>query len=217
LTDFGLTGTLADPTLSVFDASGSLIAENDNWASDPRSAELSANGLAPDNTTEAAIVTTLDPGAYTVVATGKDSDSGLGLVEVYDLNPDLDSRMANISTRGSVGTGDQVLISGVIIGDVSNTTLLIRALGPSLAVHNVSDPLSDPTFSVFDSNGTAIATNDNWQDDIGMADVEANGLAPSDPAESATILHPPAGAYSIVVSGVGGTTGASLLEIYDLD
>ena len=136
---------------------------------------------------------------------------------MYDLSALSDSTMANISARGQVGTGDQVLISGFILGDVSNATVVIRALGPSLASSGVNSPLSDPTFTVFDENGLAIASNDNWQESTTMSDVQANGLAPTDPAEAASILHPPAGGYSVVVSGVGGGTGIALIEIYKLD
>jgi len=213
----GLSGTLADPTLSLFDSSGALVTSNDDWESDPGAAELTADGLAPGSTAEPAILPTLSPGAYTLVASGKDTDSGIGLVEMYDLSALSDSTMANISARGQVGIGDQVLINGFIVGDVSNATVVIRAIGPSLASFGVSSPLSNPTFTVFDQNGLAIAANDNWQDSTTMSDVEANGLAPTDPAEAASILHLPAGAYSVVVSGVGGVTGIGLLEIYKLE
>ena len=213
----GLSGTLADPTLSLFDSSGALVTSNDDWESDPGAAELTADGLAPGSTAEPAILPTLSPGAYTLVASGKDTDSGIGLVEMYDLSALSDSTMANISARGQVGIGDQVLINGFIVGDVSNATVVIRAIGPSLASFGVSSPLSNPTFTVFDQNGLAIAANDNWQDSTTMSDVEANGLAPTDPAEAASILHLPAGGYSVVVSGVDGATGIGLLEIYKLE
>ena len=217
LNDAGVSGTLSDPTLSLFDSSGSLVASNDDWGSDPGATEISAVGLAPADAAESAIIPTLSPGVYTVVANAKNTDSGIGLVEMYDLSSLSDSRMANISARGLVGTGDQVLINGFIVGDVSNATVVIRALGPSLASFGVDSALSDPSFTVYDQNGIAIAANDNWQDNISMSDVEANGLAPSDPAEAATILHPPAGVYSVIVSGAAGETGIGLLEIYDLD
>jgi hypothetical protein len=136
---------------------------------------------------------------------------------MYDLSSLSDSSMANISARGLVGAGDQVLISGFILGDVSNATVVIRALGPSLATFGVDSPVTDPSFTVFDENGMAIAANDNWQDSITRGDVQINGLAPSDPVEAATVLHPPPGSYSVIVSGAGGETGIGLLEIYDLD
>jgi hypothetical protein len=112
----GLSGTLADPTLSLFDSSGALVTSNDDWESDPGAAELTADGLAPGSTAEPAILPTLSPGAYTLVASGKDTDSGIGLVEMYDLSALSDSTMANISARGQVGTGDQVLIQRLYCG-----------------------------------------------------------------------------------------------------
>jgi hypothetical protein len=159
----------------------------------------------------------LAPGAYTVVVAGKDSTPGISLVELYDLSPLSDSKLANISTRGSVGVNDDVLISGFIVGDVASATVVVRAIGPSLASSGVSQPLSDPTLTINDANGSPIASNDNWQDDINSPDVQKNGLAPTDAAESAIVLHLPAGAYTAIVSGADGGTGVALAEVYDLD
>ena len=217
LSNSGLSGTLADPTLTLFDATGTVIATNDDWASDPGAAELTADGLAPTNSVESATVQSLEPGSYTVVVTGKDSTPGIGLVEAYDLTPGPASMLANISTRGLVaGTGDNVLISGFIVGDVANATVIIRALGPSLAAFGLS-PLQDPELTVYDSNGSAIATNDNWQDDVNAFYITKNGLAPTNNLEAAIILHPPAGAYSTIVQGTQGGSGIGLVEVYDLD
>jgi hypothetical protein len=124
--------------------------------------------------------------------------------------------LANISTRGSVGVNDDVLISGFIVGDVASATVIIRAIGPSLA-SSVSGVLSDPTLTIYDHNGSAIASNDNWQDDINSPDVEKNGLAPTNALESAIVLHLPAGAYTAIVRGADGGTGVALAEVYDLD
>ncbi|MDP9339317.1 MAG: hypothetical protein M3P45_10660, partial [Acidobacteriota bacterium] len=166
---------------------------------------------------ESATLQTLAPAAYTVVVTGKDSTPGIGLVEIYDLSPLSNSKLANISTRGSVGVNDDVLISGFIVGDVASATVVVRAIGPSLASSGVSGPLSDPTLTIYDVNGSPIASNDNWQDDINAIDIEQNGLAPANALESATVLHLPAGAYSAIVRGVNGGTGNALAEFYDLD
>jgi len=217
LSDFGLSGVLADPILSVHDSSGAVIATNDDWQTDPGASEITANGLAPTNPSESATLQTLAPAAYTVVVTGKDSTPGISLVEVYDLSPGSNSQLANISTRGFVGVNDDVLIGGFIVGDVASATVVVRAIGPSLASSGVSGVLSDPTLTIYDVNGSAIASNDNWQDDINSIDIEQNGLAPTDPLESAIVLHLPAGAYSAIVRVADGGTGVALAEVYDLD
>ena len=211
-----LTSPLPDPVLTLYDSTGSVIATNDDWESDPGAAELTAGGLAPEDPLEAATVQTLAPGAYTVVSMGKGTDSGIALFEAYDLAAEADSKLANISTRGAIGTGDDVLISGFIVGDVDNATVVVRAIGPSLAAFGVSDPLADPMFTVYDADGAAIASNDNWQDGIYASDLSSNELAPTDPLEAAIILHLPAGAYTAIVSGVNGGTGIGLAEVYDL-
>ncbi|MEP7072514.1 MAG: aryl-sulfate sulfotransferase [Verrucomicrobiota bacterium] len=216
LADSGLSA-LADPVLTLFNSAGRMIARNDDWENAANADKIAANGLAPSDPAESATYKDLVPGTYTFVVTGKDSSPGIGLVEAYDLSPLADARLANLSTRGSVGTGDGVLISGFIVGDVDSETLVLRALGPSLGSAGLSDPLSDPMLSVFDNNGVLIASNDNWQEDISAADIEKNGLAPSDDAESATILHLPAGTYTTIVSGAAEDTGVGLVEIYGLN
>jgi hypothetical protein len=216
LTSSGISHAVADPMLTLYDSSGEVVATNDDWQTDPAVSQIVADGLAPGDPAEAATIQTLAPGAYTFVVTGKDSTPGLGLVEAYDLSPPSSTRLANISTRGSVGTGDDVLISGFILGDVDSNTVVIRALGPSLAAAGISDPLADPVLTVYDSNGAAIASSDNWQDDESAANIEQNGLAPTDAAESATILHLPAGTYTAIVTGADGATGVGLAEVFDL-
>jgi hypothetical protein len=217
LSGFGLSGVLNDPVLSLYNSSNTLIATNDNWQSDPHNADIQKNGLAPPNLRESATFQTLAPGAYTVIVSGKNSAQGIGLVELYDLSPESNSTLANISTRGSVGTVDDVLISGFIVGDVGSATVVVRALGPSLASHGVSGVLSDPTLTIYDSTGTAIASNDNWQDNVNSIDILKNALAPPNPLESALVLHLPAGAYTAVVGGADGGTGIGLAEVYTLD
>jgi arylsulfate sulfotransferase len=206
----------SDPALSVFDSNGHAIASNDDWQTDPGAAEIAADGLAPTDAAEAATVQSLVPGAYTFVVTQKDTTPGIGLVEAYDLSPLAGSKLANLSTRGLVETDDNVLISGFIVGEVGSNTLVIRALGPSLAPAGISDPLSDPILTVYDSNGVVIGGNDNWEDDSSALQIEENGLAPSKTVESATILHLPAGAYTAIVTGSNGSTGVGLVELFDL-
>ena len=195
---------------------GNEVTANDDWENDPGADQIAANGLAPTNPSEAATVQTLDPGAYTFVVTGKDPIPGIGLVEAYDLLSLATSKLANLSTRGMVGTGDDVLIGGFIIGDVDSSTVVLRAIGPSLDSAGVTDPLSDPMLTVYDANGAAIAGNDNWQDDLSATDLVARELAPTDAAEAATILHLPAGAYTTIVNGANDTLGVGLVEVFDL-
>jgi arylsulfate sulfotransferase len=216
LSGFGLSHALRDPVLSVYNSSRTLIATNDNWEADPGHSQIETNGLAPSNLLESATLQTLAPGAYTVIVRGKDPTPQTGLVELYDLSPLSNSTLKNMSTRGSVGTGDDVLISGFIVGDVDSATVVVRALGPSLAASGVSGVLSDPTLTIYDSTGSAIATNNNWQDNANAIDIQRNGLAPPNPSESALVLHLPAGTYTAIVSGANGGTGVALAEVYTL-
>ena len=200
----------------MYNSSGALIATNDNWQWDPNHSIVVSNGLAPSNLLEAATGQTLEPGAYTVVVTGTDPTPGIALVELYDLSPLSNSTLGNMSTRGSVGTGDNILINGFIVGDVGSSTVVVRAIGPSLASYGVSGVLSDPTLDIYDSTGTVIASNDNWQDNINSVDVQKLGLAPPNALESALVLHLPAGAYTAIVRGAGDGTGVGLAEVYTI-
>ncbi len=216
LSGFGLSGVLANPVLSVYNSSGALIVTNDNWQSDSNHFIVESNGLAPSNPLESATAVSLVPGAYTVIVTGADPTPGISLVELYDIEPLSHSTLKNMSTRGSVGTLDNVLISGFIVGDVGSSTVVVRAIGPSLASYGVTGVLSDPTLAIYDSTGSLIASNDNWQDNINAIDIQKNGLAPPNPSESALVLHLPAGAYTAVVRGVNDGTGIGLAEVYSI-
>jgi len=209
--DTPFPGRLVNPTLELHDANKQLEF-NDDWKQ--HEAEVKATGIAPPNDNEAAIVRTLAPGAYTATLRGKDGGTGTGLVEVYDLGPKAASRLANISTRGRVEKGENVMIGGFIVGPPSGgpAEIVVRALGPTL---DVPHPLSDPTVDVRNSDGERIAFNDNWQKTQKNA-IEATGLAPKDPKESAVLL--PAlepGSYAAIVKG-NGAVGVGLVEAYNI-
>ena len=215
LSSDGLTGLLADPTLQLVDQSGSTIASNDNWK-DMQEVDIEATGAAPTNDSESAIIATLAPGAYTVFLQGSNNTTGIGLVEIYDLDVTAMSTLANISTRGLVGTADDVLIGGTIVGGSNGggpSQMVMRALGPSLP--GVSDPLLDPTLELYDSNGTSLAFDDNWKD-TQQIEIEATGLAPTDGRESAIEMALSAGNYTVIVQGKSEATGVALVEIYNL-
>ena len=216
LSNTGLAGALADPVITLYDASGAVIATNDNWGSGSQASQITAEGLAPSAPAESALRATLAPAAYTAVVTGKNGTTGVGLVEIYDLSPTGSSKLANISTRGTVGNGDSVLISGFILGEVQSSTVILRVLGPTLGSFGIANPLSDPILTVYNSYGTILASNNNWQDDPNASEIQQNGLAPGNPAESAIVLHLPAGAYTTLAFGANGSTGVGLVEVFNL-
>jgi len=219
LSSLGLSGVLADPVLTVFNSSGEIIARNDNWQTNVGATFIEQNGLAPSDPSEsAAVVANLAPGAYTVVVTGNNSTEGISLAEVYEIpRPGGTSTLANLSGRGFVGTGDNALINGFIVGDVGSATVVVRALGRSLASFGISNPLTDPVLTIYDSKGSVIASNDNWQrDPNNVVLLPKNGLAPPNPFDSALVLRLPAGAYTAIVRGANGATGNALVEVYQL-
>jgi hypothetical protein len=213
----GLVDVLADPMLELHDKDGALITSDDNWQDDPvQKTLITATGLAPQNSLESAIVATLTPSNYTAIVSGKSGGTGIGLIEIYDLDQAGDSHLANISTRASVMTGNNVMIGGFIVGGgVSGAQVLIRAIGPTLTPLGVSGALSDPTLELHDSNGDLVSTNDNWRDSDEAA-IEATGLSPKDDAESAILAELPAAGYTTIVSGKNGSTGVALVEVYAL-
>jgi len=217
LASFGITNFVPDPLLQLRAEGGALIQQNDNWKDDQR-AEIEATGLAPGDDRESVIIATLAPGQYTGLLTNKLGAPGIGTFEVYDLNFSADSELANISTRGIVLTGDNVMIAGFTLGNsVAPTNLAIRARGPSLS-NFFGNVLEDPTLELRDANGALITANDNWQDDpVSAALLTANGLGLSDPKESgifASLLLP--GQYTAIVAGKNGGTGIALVELYNV-
>ncbi len=214
LTQHGVSGVLADPTLDLHNSTGS-IQTNDNWK-DTQQAAIQATGLAPTNDLESAILRTLQPGNYTAILTGKNGTTGVGLVEVYDINAGVFANLANVSTRGFVGTGDNRMIGGFITtGGNGSTQVVVRGLGPSLTQSGVSGVLADPFLRLFDGNGNVLYTNNNWKDTQPAA-IQATGLAPPNDLESAIIITVAAGRYTAILEGNGGGTGIGLVEVYKL-
>ncbi|MFL6414424.1 MAG: hypothetical protein ACJ74Y_01985, partial [Bryobacteraceae bacterium] len=210
LSAVGVAGAMNDPQMSLHDSTGARIAFNDNWRS--AQAEVEATGLAPSNDAEAAIVATLAPGAYTAILSGAGGTSGVALLELYDLDHG-NSRIANISTRSKVGTGDSVMIGGFIVGGEQPAQVVVRALGPSLASAGVEGALADPVLELYNSSGSRIFANDNWAAE--QADqIAATSLAPSDPRESAIAATIAPGAYTAIVRGAHNLTGVALVEVY---
>jgi hypothetical protein len=212
-----LPGRLADPSLELYNSANVVIASNDDWITNR--AEIEAAGFPPPtNDKEPAIVKTLDPGSYTVIMRGNGNSSGIGVVETYDIGLDANARLANLSSRGFIGTGDDILIGGFFAGPqtAAVTRVVVRALGPSLAQFNVPQPMQDPTIEVRNRDGNLVGANDNWQTDQKTA-IEATGLQPSDLRESAIVLSNfDPGPYTAIVKGKGGAVGVGMVEIFDV-
>ena len=220
----GVGVTLADPTLELHQGSTTL-ATNDNWkindqTGQSQQAEIEATTIQPTNDLESAILMTLSPGAYTAILAGKNGGTGVGVVEVYDLAQAANSKLANISTRGFVDTGDNVMIGGLIVGGGGGGTakVIVLALGPSVPVEGA---LADPTLELHDASGTTIATNDNWKinDQTGQsqqAEIEATTIPPTNDLESALVQTLAPGDYTAIVRGKNNTTGIGLVAAYNL-
>jgi uncharacterized repeat protein (TIGR01451 family) len=219
LKDKGVADYLPDPFLELHGSNGSVIASNDNWKDDPsQAAQLQASGIAPTDDLESAIEISLSPGAYTAIVKGKGGVTGIALVDIYDVDTAAFSALANLSTRGFVGNGDNVMIGGFTLGRTSGAAhVVLRAIGPSLTQRGISNALPDPTLELHNSNGDKIAFDDNWQDDPAQsAEIQSDGLAPADPAESALDATLAAGPYTVIVGGKDGASGVALVEIYRL-
>ncbi len=213
----GVPAPLDDPVLELHSGTGALLQTNDDWKSTQQSAII-ATGIPPQNALESAILATVTAGSYTVIERGKNGQTGVGLVEIYDLSPDFGPSLVNISTRGFVGTQNDVMIAGVIVGGRTSgsSTLLFRGLGPSLGRAGVTQPLADPVLELFDRDGNRLLRNDNWATTQGSA-IRATGLQPNDGAEAALLVVLAAGQYTAIESGKDGATGVGLVEVYDLD
>jgi hypothetical protein len=216
LTRFGISGVLADPVLELHQANVvPPIGFNDNWK-DSQEAEIQATGIPPSNDKESAIIKILSPGSYTAIVRGKNNGTGIGLVEVYDLNQGADSQLGNISTRGFVGTGQNVMIGGIIVG--KSGKILVRAIGPSLGNAGIQNPLQDPTLDLRNGNGDPIAFNDNWKDQPAdqRAAIQATGIPPSNDKESAILRTFSPGNFTAIVRGKNNRVGVGLVEFYQV-
>jgi subtilisin family serine protease len=214
----GLTDQLANPILELRDSSGTLLEQNDNWIDSPNRQAIIDSGLAPKNDLESAIIANLvaNNSAYTGVVRGAAGGTGIGVVEVYDLNISPDSKLANTSTRGLVQTGDNVLFAGMIVVGPSSQQVVIRAIGPSLSI---AGKLADPFLELRDSNGALVQASDNWVDSVNKQAILDSGLAPTDDLESAILatLSGNRAAYTAIVRGANNKTGIAVLEVYALN
>jgi hypothetical protein len=209
-----LSPILEDPVLELHASNGALLATNDNWK-DTQQDAIQATGMQPPDDRESALLVTLDPGSYTAILRGKGETTGIGLVEAYDLPSSGDSRLANLSARGMVGTGDNVMIGGLIARGDALAHVLLRALGPSLQSSGIPNSLSDPTLELHDQYGTLIGTNDNWRESQ-ESEIQSSGLAPTSDEESAMIVNLLPESYTAIVHGNNNTTGIALFESYQL-
>ena len=235
LTQYGVTDVLADPTLELHNATGALIASNDNWMhtiiggiiNSDQVGDITNSGHAPTDGRESAIIADLTPGNYTAIVRGINNTLGIGLVEVYDLSPESNSVLGNISTRSYVQTDDNVMIGGFIIQGTQPKRVILRAIGPELGAppYNIPNALANPILELHNGTGALIASNDNWLHTIiggiissdQVHDIMESGHAPTDPSESAIIAVLQPGNYTAIVRGVNNTIGVGLVEVYDLD
>ena len=216
LTGLGIPNALADPLLELHGPGAFGTITNNNWRQ-TQEAEIQATGIAPTDDLEAAILATLAPGAYTAIIKGNGNTSGVALVEVYDLNQGVDSKLANMSTRAFVSTGDNIVIAGFMLGGGStDNRIAVRGIGPSLTAIGVPDALADPTLELRDSNGALLIANNDWQDNqASAAELTAAGLAPTNQLESGIATTLPPGLYTALLTGMNNGTGIGVVEVYD--
>ncbi|MFN2475943.1 MAG: hypothetical protein ABR526_06340 [Chthoniobacterales bacterium] len=221
LSSQGVSGALRDPFLELHDRNGVLIGMNDNWrVSQPggvvtsdQAAEIQATNLAPSDDAESALIATLVPDVYTSVVGGVNGATGIGVAEVYDIDQNAPAHLANLSSRGVVRRGDDVLIGGFIVAN-QPTKVVLRAIGPSLTNQGVPGALADPTLELHDVNGVLIAANDNWRSDQ-ETELRQSGLAPTNELEAAMVKTLAPGNYTAIVSGHDAASGIALVEIYN--
>lgn len=222
----GVSGALANPTIAIFDSLGAKIGENDDWVESTNSEEIEqvtpAVGANPlEDSTESALLLTLEPGLYTVHLSGVDGDSGIGLVEVFDASDEsIETRLVNISTRVFSSTGERVAIGGFVITGRDPKRVLIRALGPELANRGIAEYMPNPEITLYDV-AEAVARNDDWGDESVFQLLEAFEQAGASPLaldskDAAMIRELQPGLYTVVANDFDGEDGIALIEIFEL-
>jgi hypothetical protein len=238
---FNVSGVLQNPRLEVYAGnSATPTLTNDDWGNQAAGAAqvtlvqqaINRAGAFPfsgPNSNDAAVVATLPPGTYTVQAKGPANNpnaSGVVLIEVYDVTQggQAGPRASNVSTRGTVGTGANILIAGFVVNGGASRRMLIRGAGPTLAALRVSGVLADPRLTLIDqSTGQTIRTNDDWASGEDAAIIAqaatAAGAFPfaSSSKDAAMIVMLPPGAYTVQLAGVNNGTGVGIVEVYDVD
>lgn len=214
LAQAGVVNALPNPKLHLI-RDGAIIAENDDWGSAPNAAAIQASGMAPGNAAESAILTTVTNGAYTAILSGV-GQGGVGILEILEVDQPAEP-LIGISTRGKVLTGDDVMIAGFVIAGDGPQTVIVRGRGPSLVAAGISDALANPMLQlVRSSDQSVIATNDDWEQASNAAAVSEIGFAPTSSLESAILITLPPGAYTAILSGVGGGAGVGIVEVFEL-
>jgi hypothetical protein len=218
LANFGVTGALANPTLTLVRSSdNAILGTNDNWQAQTNPADVSAitaTGFQPNHPLEPALIATLPPGANTAIVQGSANGMGVGLIGVFEVDhPEVP--LINISTRGQVLTGNDVMIAGFIVSGTTPQTVVVNVAGPYLANFGIGNPLQNPTLTLVRSSDNAVlATNDDWQSAPNAAQILASGFAPNNPLEPAILATLPPGAYTAIVSGSNGGTGVGLVGVF---
>ena len=218
LTHFGVPNVLVDPVMELHGPAGFVTVINDNWR-DTQEIGIQATSIPPTDNLESAIMATLNPGSYTAIVKGKNNTSGVGLIEIYDLNPEATSKLANLSTRAFISTGTDIAIAGFTLSDGNvSDRIVVRGIGPSLApgAFPASAALADPTLELRDANGSLLIANNDWQDNpIQAAALTAAGLAPTNNLEAGIAATLPPGVYTALLAGLNNGTGIGLVEVYD--
>lgn len=212
-----LPNAVEDPYLAMYAIPEGREGYNDDWRDDQAS-EIVATTIPPGHPKESAVVATFISGSsgHTAVGYTEHHDAGLGLVEVYDLDLEADSELANISTRGLVESGDNILIAGfTVVGDEA-LRVMVRAIGPSIQKNLPHEKaLTDPNLELRDRNGLLLASNDNWRSNQ-EAEIKATTIPPEADAEAALVHTLPQGPYTAILRSANGAVGLALVEVYAL-